>query len=55
LKAGVKKLVMFHHDPSYTDEKLDAVYLRALNYKNMMTQRNDLEIIMAYEGLEIEI
>jgi phosphoribosyl 1,2-cyclic phosphodiesterase len=55
LKAGVKKLVMFHHDPSYTDEKLDAVYLRALNYKNMMTERNELEIIMAYEGLELEI
>lgn len=55
IKAGVKKLVMFHHDPSYSDEKLDAVYLRALNYKNMTTERNDLEIIMAYEGLELEI
>jgi phosphoribosyl 1,2-cyclic phosphodiesterase len=55
LKAGVKKLVMFHHDPSYNDEKLDAVYLRALNYKNMMDERNELEIIMAHEGLTIEI
>ena len=54
LKAGVKKLVMFHHDPSYNDEKLDAVYLRALNYKNMMVDSNDLEIVMAYEGLELE-
>lgn len=55
MKAGVKKLVMFHHDPSYNDEKLDAVYLRALNYKSMMSEANDLEIIMAYEGLELEI
>lgn len=55
LKAGVKKLVMFHHDPSYSDEKLDAVYLRALNYKSMMDRKNELEIIMAYEGLELEI
>jgi phosphoribosyl 1,2-cyclic phosphodiesterase len=55
LKAGVKKLVMFHHDPSYNDEKLDAVYLRALNYKSMMDKNNELEIIMAYEGLELEI
>jgi phosphoribosyl 1,2-cyclic phosphodiesterase len=55
LKAGVKKLVMFHHDPSYSDEKLDAVYLRALNYKSMMDRKNELEIIMAYEGLEIQV
>jgi phosphoribosyl 1,2-cyclic phosphodiesterase len=55
LKAHVKKLVMFHHDPSYGDEKLDAVYLRALNYKSMMDRKNELEIVMAYEGLEIEI
>jgi len=55
LKADVKKLVMFHHDPSYNDEKLDAVYLRALNYKSMMDKNNELEIIMAYEGLELEV
>ncbi|MEM7183175.1 MAG: MBL fold metallo-hydrolase [Spirochaetota bacterium] len=55
LKAGVKKLVMFHHDPSYDDEKLDTVYLRALNYKQMFDRNNELEIIMAYEGLEIEL
>lgn len=55
LKASVKKLVMFHHDPSYNDEKLDAVFLRALNYKSMMDKKNELEIVMAYEGLELEI
>lgn len=55
LKANVKKLVMFHHDPSYDDEKLDAVYLRALNYKEMFDKNNQLEIVMAYEGLEIDI
>lgn len=46
---------MFHHDPSYNDEKLDAVFLRALNYKSMMDKKNELEIVMAYEGLELEI
>ncbi|MCB1160312.1 MAG: MBL fold metallo-hydrolase [Leptospiraceae bacterium] len=55
LKAGVKKLVMFHHDPSYDDEKLDTVYLRALNYKHMFDRNNELEIIMAYEGLVLDI
>ncbi|MDV6234996.1 MBL fold metallo-hydrolase [Leptospira ellisii] len=55
LRANVKKLVMFHHDPSYDDEKLDAVYLRALKYKEMFDPDNQLEIIMAYEGLELEV
>lgn len=55
LKAHVKKLVMFHHDPSYDDSRLDAVYLKALNYKDMFDRNNELEIIMAYEGLVLEI
>ncbi len=56
LKARVKKLVLFHHDPSYDDEKLDEVYLRAVRYKEMMDMGDtSLEIVMAYEGLEIEL
>jgi phosphoribosyl 1,2-cyclic phosphodiesterase len=55
MKAGVKRLVLFHHDPSYSDEKLDEVYMRALRYREMMDVdgRNDLEIYIAYEGLEL--
>lgn len=55
LRAGVKKLVLFHHDPSYDDEKLDEVYLRALRYREMMDKSSRLEIVMAYEGLEIAL
>lgn len=57
LKAGVKKLVLFHHDPSYDDDKLDEVYLRAVRYKEMMDHdhSSSLEVIMAHEGLEIEL
>ena len=57
MKANVKKLVLFHHDPSYDDEKLDEVYMRALRYKEMMDLKKDspLEIIMAYEGLELHV
>ncbi len=57
LKAGVKKLVLFHHDPSYDDDKLDEVYMRALRYREMMDphHESDLEILIGYEGLEIYI
>ena len=57
LKAGVKKLILFHHDPSYDDEKLDEVYMRAIRYREMVDfhRNNELDIIMAYEGLEIDL
>ena len=57
LKAQVKKLVLFHHDPSYDDGKLDEVYMRAIRYKEMMDpdDQSRLDIVIAYEGLEIYI
>ena len=57
MKANVKKLVLFHHDPSYEDEKLDEVFMRALRYKEMMdlNMNSPLEIVLAYEGLEMHL
>jgi phosphoribosyl 1,2-cyclic phosphodiesterase len=57
LKAGVKKLILFHHDPSYDDEKLDEVFMRAIRYREMMDphHESDLEIMIGYEGLELYI
>lgn len=57
MKAGVKNLVLFHHDPSYTDEKLDRVYMRAIRYKEMMDVEGTcpLRIHIAYEGLELVV
>ncbi|MBW7857184.1 MAG: MBL fold metallo-hydrolase [Leptonema sp. (in: Bacteria)] len=57
MKAGVKHLVLFHHDPSYSDEKLDEVYMRAIRYKEMMdvNDESQLQIHIAYEGLEMVV
>lgn len=57
MQAGVKNLVLFHHDPSYSDEKLDEVYMRAIRYKEMLDVEgtNPLRIHIAYEGLEMVI
>ncbi len=55
LKSRVKNLVLFHHEPSYSDEVLDEVYLRAKRYKDMIDPENliPLNIHIAYEGLEL--
>ena len=55
IKSNVKKLILFHHDPSYTDEKMDAVTMQALKYKDMTAPNNALVIETAYEGLVLDI
>jgi phosphoribosyl 1,2-cyclic phosphodiesterase len=50
-KAGAKKLVLFHHDPLRTDKQLAAF---ETDFREMVTPRTGMEIIMAREGLTIE-
>ncbi|MBO6088398.1 MBL fold metallo-hydrolase [bacterium] len=45
-QSNAEKLVFFHYDPNYDDEKLNSVKAK---YKD------DESIIMAYEGLEIDL
>jgi phosphoribosyl 1,2-cyclic phosphodiesterase len=55
LKANIKRLILFHHEPSYGDEKLQEIYDKTVRYNNMIKGDRTLEIIMAREGLEMEI
>jgi len=46
-KAGVKKLILFHHDPSHNDDMMDEVGKSA--------RKEFPDTIVAYEGLELEL
>jgi ribonuclease BN (tRNA processing enzyme) len=52
LEAGVKKLVLFHHDPNHDDRKIDQFvrHARAL----VKRQRGALKVEGAREGMTIE-
>ncbi len=51
-----KKLVLFHHDPDYSDEKLEAVLSNAKTYMTMDKKRKELiDIDIAYEGMEFHL
>jgi phosphoribosyl 1,2-cyclic phosphodiesterase len=52
-----KKLVLFHHDPEYSDDKLDLVLANAKSYVAMNLKRKhlDLEVELAIEGKELEV
>jgi phosphoribosyl 1,2-cyclic phosphodiesterase len=53
MRAGVKRLVLFHHDPNHDDKTIDQFvhYARALVRK----QRSKLKVEAAREGLTIEL
>ncbi|HOU77033.1 MAG TPA: MBL fold metallo-hydrolase [Syntrophales bacterium] len=51
IRAGVKQLALFHHDPSRTDGQLDALAGEIEGYKG----RHDLEVSFAREGTTIEL
>jgi phosphoribosyl 1,2-cyclic phosphodiesterase len=44
LAENVKKLVLFHHEPTYTDKKLEHVLKKAITYKEKMAPESALEI-----------
>jgi len=55
LRENVGKLVLFHHEPTYSDEKLVRLWKKAVDYKKKMAPGSDLEVILAREGLEIDL
>lgn len=53
LKAGVKKLILFHHDPDHDDKKMDAL----VKYGRQLVARakGTLKVEAAREGMVIEL
>lgn len=49
-EAGVRTLVLFHHDPWRTDDEVDAIAVRASELAGP-----DLEVRAAFEGLVIDL
>lgn len=55
-KYDVKKLVLFHHDPNYSDEKLNSVISNARSYMNVNKKVGEhLQLDLAYEGMEFNL
>jgi ribonuclease BN (tRNA processing enzyme) len=53
LKAGVKKLVLFHHDPDHDDRTIDAFVKRARAL--VKKRKGQLKVEAAREGMVIEL
>jgi phosphoribosyl 1,2-cyclic phosphodiesterase len=51
-EAGVKTLVLFHHDPSHTDDKIDEMLQKCR--REVQTRNYKFECLAASEGMELE-
>ena len=49
-RAGARRLALFHHDPSHTDERMDLMLARA---RELGERRGLQEVIAASEGLTL--
>jgi phosphoribosyl 1,2-cyclic phosphodiesterase len=52
-EGKVKRLILFHHDPSHTDAKMDEI-VRTCK-KEIRTSRYRFEVAAASEGMELEV
>jgi len=52
-EAGVKNLVLTHHDPLRTDQELDELNLKI--QQQLERENSPLQVLLAYEGLEIDL
>ena len=51
---GIKRLVLFHHEPSYADLKVESIFKNASWYIEHLESRG-IEVFLAREGLDIEV
>jgi phosphoribosyl 1,2-cyclic phosphodiesterase len=54
--AGARRLALFHHEPSYSDEDIQQMHAETLRYEALVRgERPKLEVVCAYDGLEIAV
>ena len=55
LHAGVKRLVLFHHDPFADDQKLESLLESTRNYLKHVAPNSHCEVLIAHEGLVLSL
>ncbi len=56
LAAQARRLALFHHEPTYSDEDLDALLAETVRYEALSRDgRAPLQVLCSYDGLEIAL
>jgi len=53
--ARGKRLVLFHHEPAYDDRMIEDVFADTLRFEEISRPGHKVEVISAYDGLELEL
>lgn len=53
--AAVKKMILFHHDPTYSDATLEDIQKNTIKYQAQSSAGPRCEVVVAYEGLTIDL
>lgn len=55
LKSGVKRLVLFHHEPTKDDQALEEILKETIDYLSHLSPNAGCDVLIAYEGLELNL
>jgi phosphoribosyl 1,2-cyclic phosphodiesterase len=53
--AGVKHLCMFHHEPAFSDERIQSVLNETIRFEELTRGEQALKISAAYDGMELDV
>ncbi len=53
--ARVKRLALFHHEPAYDDARIERVLKETIRYEEISRDGHRVEVISAYDGLELAV
>ncbi|WP_235091118.1 MBL fold metallo-hydrolase [Sphingomonas lutea] len=53
--AGAKRLALFHHDPFHSDDEIQRMHDDSIRYEELTRVGAPLEVLCAYDGLEIAL
>lgn len=54
-EAAAKRLALFHHEPTYDDEDIQRMHEESIRYEQLTREGSALDVICAYDGLEIRV
>ena len=54
-RARVRRYCMFHHEPACDDDMIQRIYEETVRYEQLMREEHPLEVLSAYDGLELTV
>ena len=54
-QARARRLALFHHDPLHDDEQIQRMHEESIRYESLTRDVEPLEVLCAYDGLEVTL